>query len=87
MCIRRHGSPRESSKLTNFIFSVFFWVRGTFGTVPTSIVSDSRVGKRLGARDMSIFGFHVGPHISNIEYIEAYEVIWGYLGVSGGPAF
>ena len=37
--------------------------------------ADFHFGKRLGARDITIFGSHVGPHILNIEYFEVYEGI------------
>ena len=46
-----------------------------------SFVSNSHLWKRSGARVMTIFGFHVGPHIPNIEYFEVYEGIWGYMEV------
>ena len=42
------------------------------GEMLNSIVSNSHFGKRLGARDMTIVGSHVGPHITNIGYLETY---------------
>ena len=50
----------------------------------TSIVSNSHFGKRLGTRDMTIFGSHVGPHIPNTGYLEVYGGIWWYMKVYGG---
>ena len=42
------------------------------GDMLSIIVSNSLFGKRLGARDMTIFGFHLGPNIPIIRYSEAY---------------
>ena len=42
-----------------------------------SIVSNSHFWKRPGARDMTIFMSHVGPHIPNNGYLEVYGGIWG----------
>ena len=36
------------------------------------------------ARDMTIFGFHVGPHICNIGYMEVYDGIWRSMDVYEG---
>ena len=47
-------------------------------------MSNSHLWKRLGARDIAIFGSHVGPHILNIVYLDAYGGIWGYMKVYGG---
>ena len=46
-----------------------------------SFVSNSHLWKRSGAQVMIIFGSHVGPHISNIEYFEVYASIYGYMRV------
>ena len=64
------------------------------GNILTSIVSNSHFGKRPGARDVTVFGYHVGPHIPNIGYLEkwegmyrcmrAYGGMWRYLDVCGG---
>ena len=32
---------------------------------------------------MTIFGSHDGPHILNVEYLEAYVGIWKYMKVYG----
>ena len=48
------------------------------------IVSNSDIGKRPRARDMTIFGSHVGSHIPNITYLEAYGGIWRYMDVYEG---
>ena len=42
------------------------WMYQTLGDMLRSIVSNSDFWKRLGARDMTICGSHVGPHILNI---------------------
>ena len=75
-----------------FIILGAFCVYQTLGDVLTSIVSNSHFWKRPGARDMTILGAHVGSHILNIRYLEAYGSIWrymkvcilGYIKVSGG---
>ena len=46
-------------------------------------MSNSHFGEQP-ARDMTIFGSHVGPHIPNIGYFEVYEGIWGYMKVYVG---
>ena len=40
------------------------------------MVSNVYFWRRSGARVMSVFGSHVGPHICIIEYFEVYEGIW-----------
>ena len=45
------------------------------GDMLGSFRSNSRFGKRSGARVMTIFVSHVGPHLPNIEYFEVYEGI------------
>ena len=65
----------DPSKLINSIIFDPIWAREVLDNILTSIVSNSHFGKRPGARDMSIFGSHVGPHIPNIGYLEAYEGI------------
>ena len=56
------GVPLDPSKPINPIRVGSFWVRGAFGNMLTSIVPNSHFRKRPGARDMTIFGSHVGPH-------------------------
>ena len=57
-------SPPSTSKLMNFLIFGLFWVRMALGNMLTSIVSNSHFGKRLVARDMTIFGCHVGRRVS-----------------------
>ena len=51
---------------------------------------ETHLWKRPGARVMTIFGSHVGPHIPNTEYFEVYkymrvyEGIWRYMEVYEG---
>ena len=52
-----------------------FWVYQALGDMLNSIESSSHFWKRPGARDMTIFGSHVGAHIPNIGYVEVYEGI------------
>ena len=51
-----------------------------------SNVSNSHLGKWPGARDMIIFGSHVGPQFPNIGYLDVYDSIsrgvYGYMSVS-----
>ena len=47
-------------------------------------MSNSHLWKRSGARVMTIFVFHIGPHVPNIEYFEVYERIWRYMRVYEG---
>ena len=54
------------------------------GDTLSIIVSNSRFGKRLGARDRTIFGSHVGCHILNIGYLEAHDGVRGYMKAYGG---
>ena len=49
----------DPPKLINFIVSEPL---GALGNILNGIVSNSHAGKRPGARDMTIFGSHVGPH-------------------------
>ena len=63
----RNASPRNSldpSQLINFLIVNPFWSRGAHDNILTSFVSNSHFGKRSVARDMTIFGSHVGPHLS-----------------------
>ena len=53
----------------------------TIGDILRSIVSNSHFGRRPGARDVNIFGSHVGPHIPNSGYWEAYTGMWRYVEV------
>ena len=48
---------------------------GALGDMLNSIVSNSHFWKRLGARDMTIFGSHVGLRIPSIGYFEVYGSI------------
>ena len=50
----------------------------------TSIVSNSPFWKRPGARDMTIFGSDVGPHIPSIGYLNEYPGLWLYMKVYEG---
>lgn len=56
------GTPLDPSKLINLIIFDPFLVCGALGNILTAIVSNYHFGKRLGARDMTIFGFHFGGH-------------------------
>ena len=47
------------------------------------IVSNSHFWKWLGARDMTIFGVHVGPRIPNIGYFKVFQGIRGFQGIWG----
>ena len=54
------------------------WVYQTlFGHIQ-SFVSNSDFWNRPGARDITIFGSHVDPHIPNIGYMGVYT---GYGGI------
>ncbi len=59
----------------NLIILEHFWVRAALANMLTSIVFNSQFAKRPGARDMTIFGPHVGLHIPNIGYLAAYRGI------------
>lgn len=66
-------NPLDPSKPINFIIFGSFCVEGAFGNMLTSIVPNSYFWKRLGARDMTVFGSHVGPdkiHQQLPTYIE-----------------
>ena len=55
-----------------------------FGNMLNSIVSNSQFGKRPGARDMTIFGFHVGLILMILDiwkHMGAHEVIWSDMKV------
>ena len=63
-----------------------------FGSVGCARASGDMVGTYVsnsdpwgcsGARVMTIFEFHVGPHISNIEHLEVYGGIQSYMKVFG----
>jgi len=54
-------TPLDPSKLSNLIM----FGCGTLGNILTSIVSNSLFGKRPGARDMTMFRCHVGPHVND----------------------
>ena len=47
-------------------------------------VSNSHLWKRSGARVMTIFRSHVGPHIHNIKYFWVYAGIWRSMRVYEG---
>ena len=73
-------SPRgrealDPSKLMNLILFDSFLVRGTLGNTLISSLPNSHSGKRLVARDMTMFVSHVGPHISYIGYTKEYDGI------------
>ena len=53
----------------------------TLGDLLNIMVSNSHFGKWPGARDMTIFGSHVSPHVPNIRYFEVYAK---YMKVYGG---
>ena len=78
------GPALDPSKLMNFIILGSLWVHEALGDMLTSIVSNSHFGKRPGARDMTIFGCHVGPHIPNFVYREVYGSIRRYVEIYGG---
>ena len=62
------SSPRP---FKNYEFHYFgpLWANGALGDILTSIVSNSHFGKRLVARDMTICGFYVGPHVNeHVDY-------------------
>ena len=46
----------------HFIIFATFLVCGAFGNILIRIVSNSDFGKRVGARDMTMFAAHVGRH-------------------------
>ena len=64
------GNRPALSKLANFIIFGSVWVKGGLDNILTSIVSNYDVGKRLGARDITICGSHVGSHVS--ENVNSY---------------
>ena len=55
----------DPSKL--IILSMFdpFWACGALGNILASTESSYLFGKRPGARDMTILGFHVGAHVTD----------------------
>ena len=75
--------PHDPLKLIILMICDPLWVNQALGNRLTSIVSHSHLWKQYGARDMTIFGSRVGPHIPNIEYLDVYGGIWGYVGVYG----
>ena len=64
------GRTLDSSKLINLIISGSLWVYEAVGDMLTSIVSNSDFGKRLGARDMTIFGTHFLFHFTNKVFFD-----------------
>ena len=54
----------DPSKIRILILFDPFWVCDPVGNVLTSIVSNSYLGKRPVAREMSILGSLVDPHVS-----------------------
>ena len=87
------GASLDPSKLINLFFLDFSWVCEALGNKLTSMVSNSHFGKRLVARELTTFGFHVGPHIPNVrcmqehggmkKYMEVYVGICRYMNVYG----
>ena len=55
---------RNLCKQYNFIMFKPVWVKGTLGNILTSIVSNSYFGERPVVGDMTVFGSHVGLHVS-----------------------
>ena len=63
--------PPQPRPLRAYSFNYFepFRVEGSLDNIITSIVPNSLVGKRPGARDMTILGSHVGSHVGdNVSY-------------------
>ena len=77
------SSPFGPYKLNILIILGALWMYRAIGDMLSIIVSNSHFWKRLGARDVTIFGYHVGSHILNSGYLEAYGSIWRYMGVFG----
>ena len=71
-------------KLIILVILETFWVYQALGDMLNIIVSNSDFGKRPGARDITIVGSHVGPHIPNIRYLEVYDGLWRYMKVYAG---
>ena len=53
-----------SQNLRDFIIFDTFWVSGALGNISTSTVSNSYFETRPVAREMSIFGSHFLPHVT-----------------------
>ena len=60
----RPEGPSDPSELIACTIFESFWVERTLDMILTSVVSNSHFGKRPVARDMTIFGSNVGPHVS-----------------------
>ena len=74
-----HAEIRPSALLTTQlhenkinIFDPPLGVPGSWAML-NGIVSNSHCWEWFGAREMTLFGSHVGPHIPNNGYFEAYE--------------
>ena len=70
------SDPPQPLKTFYWINLETFWVYQGLLDMLTTIVSNSHFGKRPIAREMTIFGFHVRPHVPNIEYFKVYGGIW-----------
>ena len=57
-------------KLIILIILGALWVYRSLGDMLSIVVSNSHFGTRLGARDMTILGSHVGAHV--IESVNSY---------------
>ena len=67
-CIKEMVTPGgpflDPSKLNDVLALVALWVNGALGDILSSIVSNSHFRKRPVARDMTIFGSHILPHVT-----------------------
>ena len=64
------GGLPSTPQLLDFIAFGFFWVDAAFGNILSSIVLNSHFGKRPVARDITIFGSHFLPHVT--EHVDSY---------------
>lgn len=69
-------------RLINFNILSPLWVSETLDNILTRIVSNYHFGKQLVARDMTICGSHVGPHVS--ENINSY--LWLFHNWAANPS-
>ena len=78
------GGPQNILKLPISInFDPLGVYQTLWGHVRKHCVKFSPLETLWGSRLMTIVGFHVGPHIPDIEYFEVYEGTWGYMTVYG----
>ena len=68
-------TPPKPSKLQILMFLCPFGCARHSGDMIGSFVSNSHPWRRPGARVMTIFVSHVGPHFPNVEYFEVYGSI------------